>query len=50
VYVGPHRRVGVIRSGRLEQLAAPSDLYAQPTTAFVAEFVGTMNRRRPGCS
>jgi putative spermidine/putrescine transport system ATP-binding protein len=37
-------RVGVMRSGRLEQLAAPSELYAQPATAFVAEFVGTMNR------
>ena len=37
-------RVGVMRSGRLEQLAAPSELYAQPATSFVAEFVGTMNR------
>jgi len=37
-------RVGVMRSGRLEQLASPSELYAQPATAFVAEFVGTMNR------
>ena len=37
-------RVGVMRSGRLEQLATPSELYAQPTTAFVAEFVGTMSR------
>jgi putative spermidine/putrescine transport system ATP-binding protein len=37
-------RVGVMRSGRLEQIAAPADLYARPATAFVAEFVGTMNR------
>ena len=37
-------RVGVMRSGRLEQIAAPSELYADPATAFVAEFVGTMNR------
>ena len=37
-------RVGVMRSGRLEQVAAPSELYADPATAFVAEFVGTMNR------
>ncbi|HTW00013.1 MAG TPA: ABC transporter ATP-binding protein [Streptosporangiaceae bacterium] len=37
-------RVGVMREGRLEQVAVPSVLYAEPTTAFVAEFVGTMNR------
>jgi putative spermidine/putrescine transport system ATP-binding protein len=37
-------RVGVMRSGRLEQLATPHELYARPATAFVAEFVGTMNR------
>jgi putative spermidine/putrescine transport system ATP-binding protein len=37
-------RVGVMRGGRLEQLATPSELYARPATAFVAEFVGTMNR------
>ena len=37
-------RVGVMRGGRLEQIAAPADLYDRPATAFVAEFVGTMNR------
>ncbi len=37
-------RVGVMREGRLEQVAAPSELYARPATVFVAEFVGTMNR------
>jgi putative spermidine/putrescine transport system ATP-binding protein len=37
-------RVGVMRDGRLEQLAEPSALYAEPATAFVAEFVGIMNR------
>jgi putative spermidine/putrescine transport system ATP-binding protein len=37
-------RVGVMRAGRLEQVAAPAELYARPATAFVAEFVGTMNR------
>jgi len=37
-------RVGVMRAGRLEQIAAPDELYARPATAFVAEFVGTMNR------
>ncbi len=37
-------RVGVMRAGRLEQVADPAELYARPATAFVAEFVGTMNR------
>ena len=37
-------RVGVMRDGRLEQCAAPSELYQRPATPFVAEFVGTMNR------
>jgi putative spermidine/putrescine transport system ATP-binding protein len=37
-------RVGVLRDGRLEQIASPDELYERPATAFVAEFVGTMNR------
>jgi putative spermidine/putrescine transport system ATP-binding protein len=37
-------RVGVMKDGKLEQIATPSELYAEPATAFVAEFVGTMNR------
>ncbi len=37
-------RVGVMRNGRLEQIASPDELYERPATAFVAEFVGTMNR------
>lgn len=37
-------RVGVMRAGRLEQLAPPQELYARPATAFVAEFVGLTNR------
>ena len=36
-------RVGVMRQGQLEQIAPPDELYAHPATAFVAEFVGTMN-------
>jgi putative spermidine/putrescine transport system ATP-binding protein len=32
-----------MRAGRMEQCAAPAELYDRPTTAFVAEFVGTMN-------
>jgi len=37
-------RVGVMRNGKLEQIAAPDELYERPATAFVAEFVGVMNR------
>ncbi len=37
-------RVGVMRGGKLEQVASPDELYERPATAFVAEFVGTMNR------
>ncbi len=37
-------RVGVMREGRLEQLDTPEKVYRHPATAFVAEFVGAMNR------
>jgi putative spermidine/putrescine transport system ATP-binding protein len=37
-------RVGVMSNGKLEQIAAPDELYTDPATAFVAEFVGVMNR------
>jgi len=37
-------RVGVMRSGRLEQIGPPDEVYARPATAFVAEFVGLSNR------
>jgi putative spermidine/putrescine transport system ATP-binding protein len=33
-----------MNNGRLEQIAAPDELYDHPATAFVAEFVGIMNR------
>ncbi len=37
-------RVGVMNQGRLEQIAAPADVYAHPATPFVAEFVGLNNK------
>ncbi len=37
-------RVGVMSSGSLQQIATPDELYAHPASAFVAEFVGIMNR------
>ena len=33
-------RVGVLNEGRIEQLAAPEDVYHHPASQFVAEFVG----------
>lgn len=37
-------RVGVMRTGVLEQIASPAELYDRPKTAFVAEFVGLTNQ------
>ncbi len=37
-------RVGVMRDGRLEQLAPPGTVYSRPSTPFVAEFVGLSNK------
>jgi len=37
-------RVGVMRDGRIEQLASPTEVYSRPATSFVAEFVGLTNR------
>ena len=36
-------RVAVFNKGRIEQLAAPRELYLKPSTAFVARFVGSAN-------
>jgi len=37
-------RVCVMRDGNVMQLARPEELYASPTSSFVADFVGVMNR------
>jgi putative spermidine/putrescine transport system ATP-binding protein len=37
-------RVGVMNAGRLEQIDTPENVYREPASAFVAEFVGAMNR------
>lgn len=39
-------RVGVMNAGRLEQIAPPAQLYSEPATPFVADFVGLTNRLR----
>lgn len=36
-------RVAVMSDGKLAQIGSPFDLYQQPSTAFVADFVGKMN-------
>ncbi len=37
-------RVCVMSRGRIEQVAAPAELYERPATAFVAQFVGISSR------
>lgn len=37
-------RVGVMSSGRLEQIATPRELYEAPANPFVATFIGSINR------
>ncbi|GAB4171228.1 MAG: ABC transporter ATP-binding protein [Thalassobaculales bacterium] len=37
-------RIAVMNAGRIEQVAAPGELYRRPASVFVAEFVGETNR------
>ncbi|WP_424811193.1 ABC transporter ATP-binding protein [Roseococcus sp. YIM B11640] len=37
-------RMAVMNAGRVEQVAAPAEVYDTPASAFVAGFVGTTNR------
>ena len=41
--LGISDRVGVMSGGRLEQVGTPTEVYRNPTSAFVARFVGSMN-------
>jgi putative spermidine/putrescine transport system ATP-binding protein len=36
-------RIAVFNSGHVEQIGAPAEVYDEPTTSFVAGFVGTAN-------
>ncbi|OZI74195.1 putative 2-aminoethylphosphonate ABC transporter ATP-binding protein [Bordetella genomosp. 12] len=36
-------RIAVMNGGRIEQFATPPDLYRQPATAFIADFIGEAN-------
>jgi spermidine/putrescine ABC transporter ATP-binding subunit len=39
-------RIAVLSHGRIEQIGTPGDIYEQPATAFVAEFIGNSNMLR----
>ncbi|MBD8066852.1 ABC transporter ATP-binding protein [Devosia sp. PTR5] len=41
-------RICVMNSGRIEQVGTPQQIYGDPQTRFVAEFVGTLNTFQPG--
>ena len=36
-------RIAVLNLGRIEQVGAPAEVYEQPKTAFVADFIGVSN-------
>ena len=36
-------RIALLRSGELEQVATPRDIYRKPATAYVAQFIGHTN-------
>jgi putative spermidine/putrescine transport system ATP-binding protein len=37
-------RIAVFNEGKVEQAAAPADIYERPETSFVAQFIGESNR------
>src|SRR5436305_1563371 len=37
-------RIVVMEKGRIAQAGTPQEIYHRPATAFVADFIGTMNR------
>jgi putative spermidine/putrescine transport system ATP-binding protein len=41
--LGISDRIGVMSKGHLEQLGTPIQIYREPSSAFVARFVGSMN-------
>jgi spermidine/putrescine transport system ATP-binding protein len=36
-------RIAVMNGGRVEQVGAPREIYERPATAFVADFIGSLN-------
>ena len=43
-------RICVMNAGRIEQVGTPQQIYGNPRTRFVAEFVGTLNVFQPGAA
>ena len=41
-------RICVMNAGRIEQVGTPQEIYGNPQSRFVAEFVGTLNTFAPG--
>jgi ABC-type Fe3+/spermidine/putrescine transport system ATPase subunit len=39
-------RIAVLSHGRIEQIGTPAEIYEHPTSAFVAEFIGSSNMLR----
>jgi len=39
-------RIALLRSGELEQVASPREIYNRPATAYVAQFIGHTNLLR----
>jgi len=39
-------RIAVMQAGQIVQIGTPKEIYYQPRSAFVADFIGTMNRLR----
>lgn len=37
-------RIAVMNDGRIEQFSTPQELYDQPATEYVANFIGSLNR------
>lgn len=37
-------RIGILKNGRLQQVGTPQELYQNPTTPYVAGFLGDINR------
>jgi len=42
-------RIALLRSGELEQVASPREIYSRPATAYVAQFIGKTNLLRGAC-
>jgi iron(III) transport system ATP-binding protein len=41
--LGISDRIAILRSGKIEQVGSPEEIYQRPQTAFVAEFLGGTN-------